>query len=411
MSELQRIVDSLARTTRRAVSVHDRSRSLLAFSSHDGTIDEVRKESILTRKGPARGFEWARSFGIETTEQPLRIPANPDLGMEARVCAPVRFAGRLLGYLWLVDPTEELGDDQMHLVKDAAEAAALAIHHQELSDEIEAGRERESMRDLLSDQPDVREHAAADLVETGSFVPAAFTAVLVVRPLRGREPLQAGESAVRAQIEHAMTRVRRGIAPKRSLHLVRPDHGVLLVSCEATQVDDLERTGRNLHELATEALAEHDGWDAVVGIGDPQPELADAYRSYEQARKTSEVCSVLTPIGPVASWGRLGVYQILLHLPLDALNVQTLHPGLSRLLASRDSTVWLATLDTFLDLGCDARGAAKALHINRSSLYHRIHRIEEIAGVDLSKGDDRLVLHLGLKLARLGGLLDGVPAK
>ncbi len=191
MSELQRIVDSLARTTRRAVSVHDRSRNLLAFSSHEGVIDEVRKESILTRKGPARGFEWAKSFGIETADGPVRIPANDDLGMEARVCAPVRFGGRLLGFLWLVDPDETLEPELFEMVAHAADSAALAINHQELADEIDRGRERELLRDLLSEEPDVREHASADLIESGALAPAAFSAVLVVRPLRDRKPMLA----------------------------------------------------------------------------------------------------------------------------------------------------------------------------------------------------------------------------
>jgi sugar diacid utilization regulator len=406
MSELQRIVDSLARTTRRAVSVHDRSRNLLAFSSHDGVIDEVRKESILTRKGPARGFEWAKSFGIETAEGPLRIPANSDIDMEARVCAPVRFGGRLLGFLWLVDPDETLEPELFDMVRTAADSAALAINHQELADEIDRGRERELLRDLLSDEPDVRDHAAADLIESGALAPAAFAAVLVVRPLRDRKPMQASDTIVRSHLEDALTRTRRGITPKRSLQLVRPDHGVLLVSCEAHELDDIETLGRTLQSYAVEALAEDGEWEAVVGIGDAMTSLADSHRSYDEARKTSEVCTVQTPAGPVARWSDLGVYQILLQLPLSDVNVGSLHPGLSRLLASRDANVWLKTLDTFLDLGCDARGAAKALHINRSSLYHRVHRIEEIAGVDLNKGDDRLVLHLGLKLARLNGLLD-----
>jgi sugar diacid utilization regulator len=408
MSELQRIVDSLARTTRRAVSVHDRTRNLLAFSSHDGAIDDVRKESILTRKGPARGYEWAKGFGIETTEGPVRIPANGELGMEARMCAPVRYDGRLLGFLWLVDPEETLPDEQIDFVRTAAESAAMAIHHQELAEEIEAGRERELLRDLLSEQADVRQHAATDLVETEALVPAAHAVVLVVRPLLEREPMQANDTTVRSRIETGLTRARRRVAPKRALHLVRPDHGVLLVACEASEIDDIGELGTALHEYTLEALGDQDGWGAVVGIGDPRTELADCHRSYDEARKTSEVCGVLTPVGPVARWSQLGVYQILLRLPLSDLNVGELHPGLSRLLASRDSEVWLRTLDTYLDLGCDARGAAQALHINRSSLYHRIHRIEQIAEVDLGNGDDRLVLHLGLKLARLSGLLDTV---
>jgi DNA-binding PucR family transcriptional regulator len=86
--------------------------------------------------------------------------------------------------------------------------------------------------------------------------------------------------------------------------------------------------------------------------------------------------------------------------------MNSLHPGLTKLFEARDAHVWLQTLECYFDLGCDARGAAKLLFINRGTLYHRLHRIEEIAGVDLSSGRDRLALHLGLKLARLAGLLD-----
>lgn len=405
MSELQRIVDSLARTTRRAVSVHDRARNLLAFSSHDEAVDEVRKESILTRRGPARGYEWAKSFGIEQAEGPVRIPANDDLGMSTRVCAPLRFGGRFLGFLWIIDPDETVAEERLELVRSAADAAALAIHHQELAEEIEAGRERELLRDLLSEAADVRRHAAADLIETGALMPAAFAVVLVVRPLRDREPMKSGDSEIRLLVERALSRARRRVAPKRALQLVRPDHGVLLVACDAHEVGELGTLGDALHTHAAETLAD-EGWTAVVGIGDPRADLAECDRSYDEARRASEVCGVLTPIGPVARWSQLGVYQILLRLPLSEVKVGELHPGLARLLAARDADVWLKTLDCYLDLGCDARGAAKALHINRSSLYHRIHRIEQIAEVDLANGDNRLVLHLGLKLARLAGLLD-----
>ena len=46
---------------------------------------------------------------------------------------------------------------------------------------------------------------------------------------------------------------------------------------------------------------------------------------------------------------------------------------------------------------------AAALHLHRTSLYHRLGRIEERAGVDLSAGPVRLELHVALKLARLAG--------
>ncbi|MBN9622586.1 MAG: helix-turn-helix domain-containing protein, partial [Actinobacteria bacterium] len=63
----------------------------------------------------------------------------------------------------------------------------------------------------------------------------------------------------------------------------------------------------------------------------------------------------------------------------------------------------IETLERYLDLGGDARAAAEQLFIHRSSLYGRLHRIEEVAGVDLHSGEDRLELHLGVRLWRLGG--------
>ena len=44
--------------------------------------------------------------------------------------------------------------------------------------------------------------------------------------------------------------------------------------------------------------------------------------------------------------------------------------------------------------------AARALHLHRATLYRRLARVEEITGLDLSRGDDRLLAHLGLRLYR-----------
>jgi DNA-binding PucR family transcriptional regulator len=62
------------------------------------------------------------------------------------------------------------------------------------------------------------------------------------------------------------------------------------------------------------------------------------------------------------------------------------------------------TLECYLTHAGDTQATARALHVHRTSLYHRLRRVEQLAMVDLSSGDERLVLHLGLKVARLQGL-------
>jgi DNA-binding PucR family transcriptional regulator len=60
------------------------------------------------------------------------------------------------------------------------------------------------------------------------------------------------------------------------------------------------------------------------------------------------------------------------------------------------------TLEAYLDRAGDAQAAAAALFVHRTTLYHRLRRIERIAGVDLRDGDDRLLLHMALRLRALG---------
>jgi sugar diacid utilization regulator len=59
------------------------------------------------------------------------------------------------------------------------------------------------------------------------------------------------------------------------------------------------------------------------------------------------------------------------------------------------------TLECYLDLAGDVKASAQALSLHRASLYYRLEKIESATGKDLKRGEDRLELQLGLKMARL----------
>jgi DNA-binding PucR family transcriptional regulator len=65
----------------------------------------------------------------------------------------------------------------------------------------------------------------------------------------------------------------------------------------------------------------------------------------------------------------------------------------------------VATLEVFLDLAGNVKATADALNVHRATLYYRLDRIEQVTGADLDRGEDRLTLHLGIKMARVAGLL------
>jgi purine catabolism regulator len=58
--------------------------------------------------------------------------------------------------------------------------------------------------------------------------------------------------------------------------------------------------------------------------------------------------------------------------------------------------VLLPTLEALLAHGGRKAETARALHLNRQALYHRLTRIEQLLGVDLSDADQLLTLHVAL---------------
>ena len=367
MAELQRLADSVARSTQRAVAVTDTRGRVLAYSSHADPVDDVRKTSILARQTPAESLAWSRKHGIEKATEPVRVPGNADLGMGERICAPIRYEGRLLGYLWLVDDEPPVPDQELASVHDAAQSAGLALHREHLVEALELGRERELLRDLIGTVPEQREQAADEMVERELLAPGPV-AVFVLRPVRRREPMSRHDVKAREAVDRALTAVRPTIPRRHAMHLVRHDHGLLLLGAGSETrrfAQQVEATGAALRDALAHALSDLPEWRAVVGVGDAAPDVSGTQVSYAHARQAAEAAA---------------------------------------LLELRDAAMWLDTLESYFDLGCDARAAAAELNVQRGTLYHRLHRIEELAGLDLSRGDDRLAVHLGLKLIRLAGL-------
>jgi purine catabolism regulator len=56
----------------------------------------------------------------------------------------------------------------------------------------------------------------------------------------------------------------------------------------------------------------------------------------------------------------------------------------------------LPTLEALLANGGAKAETARTLHLNRQALYHRLTRIEQLLGADLSDADQLLTLHVAL---------------
>jgi len=361
---LQRLVDDLALRIGRPVLLEDHDQRVLAYSEQDGPMDDIRRESILRRHTTPEVRERYRGAGIFAARGPLRIPGAA--GALDRVCVPARHRERLLGFVWLIDAAPPMSDEDVAIAAKTAGALALTLFHDSLAAGLTSRRELEAVGAVLSG--DSAEEAARMLADEGGF--AGPVTVLVVRPTVLAGELEQGMLAARARLA------------ARTLHYVRADHGVLLCPGRTPDPDEVRYLV---------------GLPSVAGVGAPRARLAEAAGSYREALHAAEVALRVPGLGPSASWASLGVYRMLSTAPAE------LHPGLERLLADPGCRSLLETLETYLDLAGSVVATARALRLHRTSLYYRLQRVEELAGTDLKSGDERLMLHLSLKLARLAG--------
>lgn len=399
-SDLQRLVDQLSARVGAPAVLEDHEQRTVVHASQAGPIDHLRRESILHRATPPELIEWYRSFGIYDSSEPLRIPAQSDKDILARVCAPVRYRDRLLGFLWLIDADGSIGAEELHVIAQAAEHAALLLFEDRLAQRLLV----QALNHLLSPSAELREAAATQLFDQSLVHPGEPTAAVVVTPLLDGD-VPAGV------VEEALADVGWEVPSGAFINLARDDHGVLLVRLRSGEGD---RAAVSLATSVQRALAhrlEAAGDPAprvVATIGDVQDDLDRFATSYRQARLAARVARAIPGAGDVVRWCDLGVFRALTQLPNREAVGSAIDPRVMALLACGDDDL-VATVEAYLDLACDAKNTALHLHLHRGTLYYRLEKAERLTGVDMHNGYDRLAVHLGVKLARLEGVWNGGP--
>jgi hypothetical protein len=371
--DLQDVVDAVAQVLGAPATLEDRDFTLLAFCAHPDSrddagpgaaLDAVRTRSILTRGSPEPTRRWFEEFGIGTATAPLRTPADPAAGILTRLCLPVRSAGRLHGWLWLLDEGRtDVGDPPAPALAAAMDLAA------------EAGR-------LL---------AGHDAPGTADLSAALRSVLLGVAPQRATQTLTAALGD-RTPVSLVALHPAAGRLPPTWVPPAAGAVPVVLDGGEVAVLLPLPRAGdpRPAGALTAAALAGLPP-GSTAGVSGARRGCGELAAQWHEARTAARVAAVAPDLAPVASWAELGAWRQVAQLAGP-------DPALAPLLAD---PVLTATAGVWLDRAGSPQRAAAELCIHRQTLYYRLGRIAELTGLDLADGADRLLLHLGVRAARL----------
>lgn len=412
--DYQELVDEISELLGVPATLENRDFELLAFGAYDSegdldpsALDPVRTRSILTRRSTSAVRAWFEGFGITRATGPVRIPPTPEAGVyRGRICLPVRHRGVVLGYVWLLDDDPGPTDAQLAAAMEVAGRIGAL-----LADEAQAGAGLgRELRAVLTAEPGWHRDAAVAELRTalGARADVPHT-VVCVAPWPSADPDDAPSPRT---VPHAtaLCTLPWGTAGHSLAVLVRlrsTDVVTPALTAAARLLKDAEeaRSAAARGAGARTAAAVAAGFAGTTalaapgraaGVGDARTGLAELGAAWQEAAAATRAALAEPRFGPVAEWARIGPYRLLTALGPEASHDRAVSPLLTP--AHRELA---RTAEAYLDCAGQAGRTAAALGIHRQTLYYRLSRVEQLTGLDLDDGEDRLLLHMALKGARL----------
>ncbi|WP_318214551.1 helix-turn-helix domain-containing protein [Streptomyces sp. SCL15-6] len=390
--DYQELVDEISELLGAPATLENRDFELIAFGAYDSegeldpsALDPVRTRSILTRRSTAAVRAWFEGFGITRATGPVRIPPTPEAGVyRGRTCLPVRHRGVVLGYVWLLDtdpgPTErQLAAAMEVTARIGALLADEAQHGADLSRELRAvlTAERDWQRDMAVTELRTALGSRADILHT----------VVCVAPWPSADPDDAPSVRTVPGATALCTVPWSGAARSLAL-LVRLRSTDVLTPATSAAGRLLERARGTAGAAAAAGVA--------AGVAAPRTGLGELADAWWEASAAARAALAETRFGPVAEWASIGPFRLLAALP-----PRSAHDPAVRALLSPAHHELARTAEVYLDRAGQAGRTAAELGIHRQTLYYRLSRVEQLTGLDLDDGEDRLLLHMALKAYRL----------
>ncbi len=393
LGDLDSLADAVAALVGGSVTIEDTESRVLAYSSTEENVDEMRRLTILGRRVPPWRVAAMREAGffqaLWGADDVLHRPAH---GQDPeRLVGAVRAGGEALGSIWVAAVAgRPLSPNASETLRAASRAAAAhLLHHRTHSSDSRLVED--AARALLEDRGSVEV-----LAERASLPPREPCAVLAVGTGSGRHGDDDPSGLYGLLALHCAALGHRVV--------VVPAGGRLLVLLGGLERDPGRAGGQvsRLGESLAEQLSVTLGTSVKVGLGDVVPGLARAPESRRSAEQTLQ--ALIAAAGPRAVArsedvaDTVGILQVVGALREVALPPRTSVHRLRAFDADHNGSCLMETLRAYLDHFGDVAAASRTLGVHANSLRYRLRRITQVSGLDLDSPDARLLAQLQLRL-------------
>ncbi|WP_433868568.1 PucR family transcriptional regulator [Saccharopolyspora sp. CA-218241] len=379
-SDLFALADAVAAATEAPVTIEDRRSRVVAYSSRQHDVDEVRHSTILARSVPEEIRALFTRRGVfahlAESDEPLFVAPSPEHGLRGRTVVAVRAGRELLGSLWATCDTP-LPRHRAGILQDSARTVALHLLRSRVSADLERHVESELVIRLLEAGPG----SAATLGKLG-LAQSRYRVIALQAHADGDQHAAALLAFERATTGFGWSRLSRSALFGSTVYTILP-------------CGEDPRPARDwLHDV-TAHLPGH--LTTVAGIGAPAtPDQLPASRS------EADECLALHAsrhAGPPISYDESWDQVLLQRLRRAAASGRTPSRGPLTDLAHHDAayaTQYLPTLRAWLQAHGDLPTTAGLLDVHPNTVRYRMRRMHQITELPLDDPDKRLAMLISL---------------
>ncbi len=388
---MDELISAMARLTKKTVILQDKRLRPISHKLRPSIIGVWDDVEIFLKKQDNLPVELHDRHRVIEVDPPVLMQALPVSGV-ARLVAPVITKNIGRGCLSIIGLESDLDEVDQLVCEHGAAACALEMAKQKAVHETE-----KRLRGTFLDRLLLGDVSLQEAVRQGERFNHDMTRTHVAFVLSWR-------GGSKPSLRRLETTVNAILSAQEASALVwtREKEGEVVVFHATDFEDPIDHSLALSNAFSDEICQLHPQHRVAIGLGQVARDVNAWRASYRDAVQAMELAERLQTDIPLFI-GDLGVYQLILSLSdrnrLSEFCEQTL--GTLTEYDMRQKADLIKTLEAYFNCHGNLSQTAESLIVHRNTLLYRMNRINEIAGIDLSRPETRLALHLALTIRRL----------
>lgn len=398
-SGLEVMARVLAKELQCSVCVEDKQFNLLAVGQAQALPEPWLDELIVNKGTPVNTIKAWEANGtlhaLRKERTPVTVPAPPE-SKSIRNVHPLVVSSEVYGFFSVIN-NERNDPGFLSLLESGAVALSIELLKQKGASESEQKLKRDFFRDLLTaNTAAMMETLRRRATYLGYALNAGHWVITVEFDEQPHNDVQPEEVSRLAAILNALLSFRQAI-------VINQAQGATILYPVKDGQPTCDKVAQLTQAIQQKVTQTASNWSVSIGVGRMNEALMDVPQGYKESLHALKIGRHTQGAGHVTFFADLGIYRMLLQFAQSQDPSEFFCEPLQRLIDYNQQTdkELVKTIAAFLECNGNLTETSTKLYIHRNTLKYRLERIRDITQVDLDDAENRLMLHLGLKMSQV----------